>query len=390
MFKRPRADANDTSQGLVIDDPAIEGLRGFAALIVMVTHYRYMLTPEIGLWGFGGTGVDLFFVLSGYVFGPYLLGRPLSLRAHLVRRFFRLYPLYVCALLLYVVLRFPGGSPWDHFWVHLGMGHTLSSLEIANFYNPAFWSLPPEVEYYLLLPLLAWLSIRHRLGRFGFLWLVLLSAVMHLALVALVSADEKGVTPRALATVHFPGLLIEFMLGTLACAAVRRDTGRAAPLIRLVLGLLALSCMGWIFVNYVSPVGGIARTVPFWIGGNFGMGAALGYALVVSGLAKAPQGVEFPLENRMTTGPHIPLRLWLTASFQPVFMVMGELSYGVYLFHNAAPQILGRILPAVSGVAAVLMCTGMTLAVAFSAHYAVEKPTRAYGRRLSQRFARSK
>ena len=39
---------------------------------------------------------------------------------------------------------------------------SLCTLEIANFYNPAFWSLPPEVEYYLLLPLLAWFSVRAR------------------------------------------------------------------------------------------------------------------------------------------------------------------------------------------------------------------------------------
>lgn len=390
MFEPPHADANKASQGSVIEDPVIEGLRGFAALIVMATHYRYMLTPEIGLWGFGGTGVDLFFVLSGYVFGPYLVGKPLSLRAHLVRRFFRLYPLYFCALLLYVALRLPGSSAWDHFWVHLGMGHTLASLEIANFYNPAFWSLPPEVEYYLLLPLLAWFSVRHRSGRFGFLWLVLLAAVMHLALVAVVSTDEKGVTPRSLATVHFPGLLVEFMLGSLAYAAVRRDTDRAAALIRLILGLLILTSMGFIFVNYVAPVEGIARNVPFWLGGNFGLGAALGYALIVSGLARAPQGVAIPVKNRLAAGSRMLPRFRPTASFQPVYIVFGELSYGVYLFHNAAPQILGRILPQVGGGTAVLACTGMTFLMAIAAHHAIEKPMRAYGRRLSQTFARSK
>ena len=69
---------------------------------------------------------------------------------------------------------------------------------------------------------------------------------------------------------------------------------------------------------------------------------------------------------------------------------MGELSYGVYLFHNAAPQILGRILPAVSGGTAVVACTAITLFMAFVAHHAIEKPMRAYGRRLSQDRARSK
>ena len=214
-------------------DPVIEALRGVAALLVMATHYTYMLTPHAGLWGFASTGVDLFFVLSGYVFAPYFFAKPLSLRPHLIRRFFRLYPLYLCALLLYVGLHVPTSAAWDHFGVHLLMGHTLTSLAIANFYNPAFWSLPPEVEYYLLLPLLAWLSSQQRLGRFRFVGLVLLAATMHLVLVAVASPDETGATARAIATIHLPGVLVEFMLGSLAYAVVRRDTRGVTAMLRL-------------------------------------------------------------------------------------------------------------------------------------------------------------
>jgi exopolysaccharide production protein ExoZ len=390
MFERPRVDTPKTSFGSVIEDPVVEGLRGFAALVVMATHYRYLLTPETGFWGFGSTGVNLFFVLSGFVFGPYLFGKPLSLRAHLIRRFFRLYPLYFCALLLYVALRLPGDLAWDHFWVHLGMGHTLASLEIANFYNPAFWSLPPEVEYYLLLPLLAWLSGRPVFGRFGFLWLMLLAALMHLALVALVSADAGAVTPYSLATVHFPGLLVEFMLGSAAYAAVRRDTGQTAAVIRLVLGLLILTSMGLIFINFVAPLQGVTRNVPIWLGSNFGLGAALGYALVVSGLAAATQELSAQRTSQSSARPNVTSRSQSKALLQTVFIFCGELSYGVYLFHNAAPQILERVKPQVSGVAAVLACIGMTLLLAFAAHHAIEKPMRLFGRRLSQAFARSK
>ena len=377
---------NSLEQGAADGDPVIEALRGWAALMVMATHYTYLMTPQAGLWGFASTGVDLFFVLSGYVFAPYFFGKPLGLRSHLIRRFFRLYPLYLFALLLYISLHLPAAAAWDHFWVHLFLGHTLASLEIANFYNPAFWSLPPEVEYYLLLPLLAWVSTRHRFGRFGFVWLVLLAAFMHLALVAAASPDEKGITARAIATVHVPGLLIEFMLGSLAYAMVRRDASGRAALMRLALGLLVLTAMGFIFANYVAPVDGVARTVPLWIGGNIGLGAAVGYALIVSGVASTPQGAASQVKNRLAWSPR-----WCTkASFQPIFLVMGELSYGVYLFHNAAPQILGRILPAVSGGTAVVACTAITLFMAFVAHHAIEKPMRAYGRRLSQHGARSK
>ena len=367
-------------------DPVIEALRGVAALLVMATHYTYMLTPHAGLWGFASTGVDLFFVLSGYVFAPYFFGKPLSLRPHLIRRFFRLYPLYLCALLLYVGLHVPTSAAWDHFGVHLLMGHTLTSLAIANFYNPAFWSLPPEVEYYLLLPLLAWLSSQQRLGRFRFVGLVLLAATMHLVLVAVASPDEKGATARAIATIHLPGVLVEFMLGSLAYAIVRRDTRGVTAMLRLALGFLVLVGMAVIFMRYVATVDGVARAVPLWIGGNMGLGAALGYALIVSGVAGPP----VDLASSFTGSAASPPRSTHKPNLQPIFRVMGELSYGVYLFHNAAPQILGRVVPAMSGWAALLACTGITLLMAFAAHHAIEKPMRAYGRRLSYAAARSK
>ena len=351
-------------QRLAEGDPVIEALRGWAAFMVMATHFTYLLTPQAGLWGFGSTGVNLFFVLSGYVFAPYLFGKPLSPGPHLIRRFFRLYPLYLCALLLYAVLRLPAATAWDHFGVHLALAHTFTSLDIANFYNPAFWSLPPEVEYYLLLPLLAWAATQARFSRFHFAWLLLLAAAMHLLLVAAASPDEKGITARAIATIHLPGLMIEFMLGSLAYAMAQQDVQRRTTALRLALGLLVLAGMGFIYSSHIAPINGVASTPPLWIGGNFGFGAALGYALVVSALASP---------RRPSVG-----------RFTPCFALMGQLSYGVYLFHNAAPQILARILPAVSGGVAVLLSVGITLLIAFATHHAIEKPLRNYGRRLSQ------
>ncbi len=343
-------------------DPAIEALRGWAALMVLVTHYAPLLAAPSGAWGFASTGVDLFFVLSGAVFAPYLFGRPLQLLPHLIRRFFRLYPLYLCALLLYAALRLPAANAWEHFGTHLVMGHTLQSLELAHFYNAAFWSLPPELEYYLLLPLLAWCATR-----IGFGWLLAAATAMHLLLVAAASPGE-GVSARAVATIHAPGLLVEFMLGSLAYALAASPQPGLAALWRLLAGLLVLAATGWLFASQVAPVNGQAQTPPAWIGGNIGMAAALGYALVVSALTR-PQ--------RRSAG-------WFT----PGFVLMGQLSYGVYLFHNAAPQLLARWLPSVTGAAAVLVCTCATLLAAWAAHRAVERPLRRFGRALGERFRR--
>lgn len=356
-------------QGPRDDDPVIEALRGWAALMVMATHYIQLLPSQTGLWGFASTGVDLFFVLSGYVFAPYLFGKPLSLAPHLIRRFFRLYPLYICALLLYVGLHLPASSAWDHFGIHLVMGHTLASPEIAYFYNAAFWSLPPEVEYYLLLPLLAWSAIRFASARHRFTALLVLAALMHLALVAAGTPNE-GITARAIATIHLPGVWIEFMWGSMAYALAQHAGRVANRLLRLVSGLMVLVGMVFLYASYVAPVNGLASTPPAWIGGNMGVGAALGYSLLLSALVSAKG-------QQVTNG-----KRWFT----PWFLFMGQLSYGVYLFHNAAPLLLRRLWPELGGAALVLLCVALTLLLATAAHYAIERPLRNYGRSLSQAF----
>jgi len=202
-----------------------------------------------------------------------------------------------------------------------------------------------------------------------FVCILLLAAAMHLLLVT-AAAPGAGITARAIATIHLPGLLIEFMWGSLAYAMLQRAATGGARLRRLVLGLAVLAGMGFVFTSYIAPVHGVAGTPPSWISGNIGFGAAFGYALLVSALASAPQ--QTPGQTAR----------WFT----PWFVRMGQLSYGVYLFHNAAPQILSRILPTASGVAAVLLCVAITLALAWAAHHAIERPLRNYGRRLSQVF----
>jgi peptidoglycan/LPS O-acetylase OafA/YrhL len=330
--------------------------------MVMCTHFTYLLTAHPGAWGFASTGVDLFFVLSGFVFAPYLFGKPLRVVPHLIRRFFRLYPLYLCALLLYAFLKLPPASAWDHFGVHLVMAHTASSLEIAGFYNAAFWSLPPEVEYYLLLPLLAWAAARS-----PFIGLLLASAAMHMLLVAATPPDEQGVTARAIATVHAPGLLIEFMLGSMAYAMAHSTSGAKWASHRLVLGFVVLAGMVGLFAVYVAPVTGTSSKPPLWIGGNMGVGAALGYALVVSALAR----------------PALLARPSFTGWSAPWLVLMGQLSYGVYLFHNAAPQLLSRAVPGLTGAWAALASTAITLCIALAAHRMVERPMRNFGRRIA-------
>ena len=338
------------------EDATIEGARGLAALMVLAAHYAHLFAAQSWLLRFATTGVDLFFVLSGFVFAPYLLGKPLPLLPHLVRRFFRLYPLYLAALIAYVLLHDPPAQAWEHFPVHLLMLHTLSK-ETAFYYNPAFWSLPPEVEFYLLLPLLA------TLGRKGKFAAVLgISLVVHMTL-ALFPGSADFTSWRQIAGVHLPGLLPEFLLGGVAYAISQRRLSVRLQYLLLFAGTSCLWLVARVFKAFVVDAEA-GSVVPPWIGGNIGLLAALGYALVLAALSKL---------LAQARGPATPLLL-----------VAGSLSYGIYLFHNLMPVLLRRIWPSLDGAWLALAALAFTMGLATLAHYGLERPLRNYGRQISR------
>src|SRR6266403_805520 len=102
--------------------PELDGLRGVAILLVLLFHYISIegLT-KTGSWSFilqrivimGWTGVDLFFVLSGFLIGGILIdarGSPTYFKTFYVRRFFRIIPVYYLWILGYVLLVSMGGA----------------------------------------------------------------------------------------------------------------------------------------------------------------------------------------------------------------------------------------------------------------------------------------
>ncbi|TSE33470.1 acyltransferase family protein [Tepidimonas charontis] len=200
----------------------VEAWRGVAAWLVVWAHWA----PALGWVRPGETyafvGVDIFFVLSGFVFGPALFRGIGSLGSYLVRRALRIYPAYALALLLYVLLAWRQDRPLLFLWEHVFFLH-VQSREMAFYYNPAFWSLPSEVEYYALLPLLAWCTRRwqeHAL-------LVFLSIALGLRLALLWASDGDPDSVWFIWAHHLPGTALEFFFGAAAWyLAQRTDCAR--------------------------------------------------------------------------------------------------------------------------------------------------------------------
>jgi peptidoglycan/LPS O-acetylase OafA/YrhL len=150
-------EANSTFKRL----DGLDSLRAVAILLVFAYHYEVFVsgTPTFG-WAstVGWTGVDLFFVLSGYLIGNQLFagivkGKALSLKAFYIRRLLRTLPNYYVVLALYFMLpSVMGGRQPPPLWRFLTFTQNLGLLPGTAFSHA--WSLCIEEQFYLLLPLL--------------------------------------------------------------------------------------------------------------------------------------------------------------------------------------------------------------------------------------------
>ncbi len=154
------------------DTKSLTGIRGLAILLVMFSHAADLDIrphPLIDFIGVGRYGVFLFFVLSAFLLTRQYLQRfgrqPETVagsaywrytRRYLKRRFWRIFPLYSAALLLYLSLFLAGRAIYP---VDLAMfAKSLFLIDATGI----FWTIPVEFEYYFLLPLVAFavLSVR--------------------------------------------------------------------------------------------------------------------------------------------------------------------------------------------------------------------------------------
>jgi peptidoglycan/LPS O-acetylase OafA/YrhL len=339
------------------DTAAVDGLRGFAALLVVASHAGNMglhLIPGLSLAGTGKYGVYLFFVISAYLLTLQWLragSQPWHDLPHLARYFWRrlvrIYPLYAVVLCAAWLLRPRSlGVPID--------GEALLSHLLLQEGRDIYWSVPVEFCYYLVIPVLsAWLLLRMPA------WLSLLGAAGLLALVA-------GFYPASDAPANSDRMgyyLPVFVCGSLAAWGWALHAGRpqlrlerpwsyaadASALTLLVLSVPAVyQALGWA----VGPAE-LHRTFIGW--GVF-------WALVLLGVVSG----AMPVWNRVMR--------W------PVLRWCGRWCFGIYLLHLPVLMVVSAThLPRWIAAWIALL---LAIAVGGCAHLAVERPAQKLGRRI--------
>jgi len=170
---------------VIVYTPALDGLRGIAIILVLLHHYT-ILRPasELDRWIanvplIGWSGVDLFFVLSGFLITGILIdargsGRYFS--SFYARRTLRIFPLYylVVFLSLIVLPQFPAcydllagaGAPRDQwpYWLYLTNFTVASRDAFLHGVLDVTWSLAIEEQFYLVWAAVVWLCPPRLLG----------------------------------------------------------------------------------------------------------------------------------------------------------------------------------------------------------------------------------
>jgi peptidoglycan/LPS O-acetylase OafA/YrhL len=318
---------------------SLNALRGLSALIVVFSHLPMVSELRFGTEHQGSLGVMVFFTLSGFLMGMLYLGQPATPRnvaRYAVARFSRIAPPYLIVVLVSFLVftlvdpKFPYAIGTHNLLRHLLFSGNVSVL----------WSIPPEVQFYVLFIGLWWAVYRASLGQTG-----PLLGVLALALLVICLRSEVPGTV-VVSKLHY------FLMGSLLGWLYPRLRG--LPVDRAVLTVLQLGLLG-AFLLFFTGVTELRKD--HW--------ADLAPALFC-GLAVYAFSLDRTVIDRVLAA-------------RP-FQKLGDWSFSIYLVHAPALYLLneaGLLKPGLIGTLSVALAVGA--AVAFSV--CIEHPACAFTKR---------
>jgi peptidoglycan/LPS O-acetylase OafA/YrhL len=297
--------------------PQLDSLRTMAVFAVLVSHYK---SQWMQWFHWGWAGVQLFFVLSGFLITGILLGArgpgpgaPAdprhSLKAFYLRRFLRIFPLYYAVILVMIVI-YPEERALAGWHLLYASNIWMAIHGKFVFHTLHFWSLCVEEQFYLVWPLVVLFVPRRRLLP------VLLAAIASASLYR-TAALALGWTGAAVGYLPISNL-DALGLGALLALLSAEDWGRrirerclkgalaaGLPLFAILLAIRHGEGIGHVLLVILSPLA--LALIFFWLVG------------------RASTGFSGPLKAVLEWGP---------------FVYLGKISYGLYVYHAAILESL--------------------------------------------------
>jgi peptidoglycan/LPS O-acetylase OafA/YrhL len=349
----PNVDQSAPSLNVRKRIPELDGLRGLAILFVLLFHYiadqgvwidnspgatpGSLLDHFQKLFAAGWTGVDLFFVLSGFLIGGILLdarSSPRYFSTFYARRFFRIIPLYYLWIGLFFILvltPFRGllralpalysGNPekWSEVPVYFLFLQNSVKMMHGNFgtaWLGQLWSLAIEEQFYLLMPLAVRFLPQRKL-------VPLLCMAVIGAPVGRVAATylmpQHPAAPYVLTLLRADALSIGVLLAVAWRSQCWRDRFLRHRKLALVLGCLPLMASAFLMFSNPSPY---SRAAAAW--GLSSIDISCAFLLVLA--------IMFP------TG------VWASVCRWPFLAELGRLSYCLYVIHQAVNLFCHEVL----------------------------------------------
>lgn len=305
----------------------LDHLRAIAIILVMIFHYGRGIPDWLEpIKRIGWTGVDLFFVLSGYLIGFQLLkefkgNSKINLKRFYMKRLFRIVPAYLAVLILYYSLgSLKEGSGLPPLWKFLTFtqNYGLDSQTQKSFSHA--WSLCVEEQFYLLMPISIVLVFQTRLQKLApYLMLALIGVGILLRIYNwnefvqpfIESGSRRLMVQGLLEKVYYPshnrmdGLIVGVLIASIfnfkpGWKAFLSKYGNSCLLLGLVLFLFAYQVCESI-LSFKAMVYGLPLI-------------SLAYGFIVIG-AISPTSILYKLKSRFT-------------------FVIATLSYAIYLSHK--------------------------------------------------------
>lgn len=313
--------------------PTLDGLRGLAIAIVIAFHYYlydHHFAPAHALYLLtraGWLGVDLFFVLSGFLITGILLdqkerGTEGYFKTFYIRRTLRIFPLYYGVLfLVFGLLRFTPAFDEPSFRAleHEQWGLWLYAVNWVNWHRGTlvfvsdsfeanhFWSLASEEQFYMV-----WPALVRFVPRRAFTWLSVALIVLSFGAKAVFAPSEE-----ALMLFRMDGLVVGALLATLV-----RDPQYRAWVERAATPVL-LACALTLGALFVWRGGLLHNDV--WMARAGCSIAAIGAGAAVIAAVQVPR--ESPAAKLLCLKP---------------LAFLGRYSYGIYVFHWAFHPLFER------------------------------------------------